>query len=424
MKRTTPRILAAFAVVYPWAAALSLAAGLTTAPPEQVGFSKDRLNRINTVMDEHVKAGRLAGASGMIARNGKIVFRNQWGDYKTDTIVRMYSMTKGVTGVAAMILYEEGKFSLSDPLSKYLPEFANMKLGKVMTEGMKKVGYSVPAEHPITVRDLFRHTTGLDYQGPIDEKGEPTYRKVEMAGGAPVVSFDLAEATKRLASVPLNDEPGTAFRYGYSIDVLGRLVEVLSGKTLDQFFEERIFKPLKMKDTAFFVAEPNWPRLATLYSPKREGGIQKAPSAPTAPQESFKHKPNLFLGGAGLTSTLDDYSHFYQMLLNDGEYDGVRLLGRKTVELMRSDHLGNLPHIGGTLPEWAGFGLTFQIDPGPGKNPSVSSAGTFSWGGAAGTSFWIDPKEHMIGIFLIQILPPNVQAADQFKRMAYEALVD
>ncbi len=420
MNRTMPRILTAWVL----SATLAVSAGLTTAPPEQVGFSKDRLNRINVVMDEHVKAGRLAGASGMIARNGKIVFRSQWGEMKADTIVRMYSMTKGVTGVAAMMLYEEGKFSLSDPLSKYLPEFTNMKVGKVMMEGNKKIGYSVPVEHPITVRDLFRHTTGLDYAGPLDEKGNPSYAKVEMAGGAPVVSFDLAEATKRLASVPLNDEPGTAFRYGYSIDVLGRLVEVLSGKTLDQFFEERIFKPLGMKDTAFFVHEDKWPRLATLYSPKQGGGVQKSPSAPTAPQESFKHKPNLFLGGAGLTSTLDDYSHFYQMLLNDGEYDGVRLLGRKTVELMRSDHLGDLPHVGTTLPAWAGFGLTFAIDPPPGKMPGTGSGGTYWWGGAAGTSFWIDPKEHMIGIFLIQILPPNVGAAEQFKRMAYEALVD
>jgi CubicO group peptidase (beta-lactamase class C family) len=415
------RFLVAFALVCSLAASIHAAGGLTTAPPEQNGFSKDRLNRINTVMNEHVLAGRLAGASGMIARSGKIVFRNQWGEMKADSIVRMYSMTKGVTGVAAMMLYEEGKFSLTDPLSKYLPEFANMKVGKEMTVAGKKVGYAVPAEHPIYVRDLFRHTTGLDYAGPIDEKGTPAYAKVEMSGGAPLVSFDLAEATKRLASVPLNEEPGTAFRYGYSIDVLGRLVEVLSGQTLDQFFEERIFKPLGMKDTAFFVSEDKWPRLATLYSPKREGGVQKS-TAP--PQESFKKKPNLFLGGAGLTSTLDDYAKFYQMLLNDGEYDGTRLLGRKTVELMRSDHLGDLPHVGTTLPAWAGFGLTFAIDPPPGKMPATGTGGTYWWGGAAGTSFWIDPKEHMIGVFLIQILPPNVSAADQFKRMAYEALVD
>jgi CubicO group peptidase (beta-lactamase class C family) len=388
-------------------------AGLPTAAPEREGFSPERLNKINVVMREHVTAGRLAGASGMIARNGKIVFRESWGEMKPDSIVRMYSMTKGVTGVAAMILYEEGKFAMTDPLSKYLPEFAHMSVsvnGKI-----------IPAEHPITVRDLFRHTSGLDYTGPKDENGDVAYKKIEMVGGAPQVSFDLAEAVKRLATAPLNDQPGTMWRYGYSIDVLGRLVEVLSGKALDQFFEERIFRPLGMKDTAFFVPEEKWSRLATLYSPKKEGGIQRS-TAP--PQESFKKKPALFLGGAGLCSTLEDYSHFYAMLLNDGQYDGVRILGRKSVELMRSDHLGSIPHFGNTLVEWEGFGLTFAVNPGPGKSPDVGSAGTYRWGGAAGTTFWIDPKEHMFGIFLIQILPPNVGASGEFQRLAYDALVD
>lgn len=364
----------------------------------------------------------MAGASGLIVRNGKIVFRENWGEMKPDSIVRMYSMTKAVTGVAAMILYEEGKFAMTDPLSKYLPEFTHMRVGRESTDATgKKIYFSVPAERQITVRDLFRHTSGLDYTGPKEENGDVAYKKIEMVGGAPQVSFDLAEAVKRLATVPLNDEPGTMWRYGYSIDVLGRLVEVLSGKTLDQFFEERIFKPLGMKDTGFFVPEEKWSRLATLYSPKQGGGIQRS-TAP--PQESFKKKPALLLGGAGLTSTLEDYSHFYAMLLSDGQYDGVRILGRKSVELMRSDHLGSLPHFGGTLPAWEGFGLTFAVNPGPGKSPEVGSQGTYRWGGAAGTSFWIDPKEHMFGIFLIQILPTNTGAAGEFQRLAYDALVD
>ncbi len=394
---------------------LAYGAGLPTAAPEREGFSPERLNKINVVMREHISAGRLAGASGLIARNGKIVFRENWGEMKPDSIVRMYSMTKGVTGVAAMILYEEGKFAMTDPVSKYMPEFAHMRVA------VGDAGKTVPAEHPITVRDLFRHTSGLDYMGPKDENGDAAYKKLEMTGGAPQVSFDLAEAVKRLATAPLNNEPGTMWRYGYSIDVLGRLVEVLSGKTLDRFFEDRIFHPLGMKDTAFYVPEEKWNRLATLYSPKKEGGIQRS-TAP--PQESFKKKPALFLGGAGLTSTLEDYSHFYAMLLNDGQYDGVRILGRKSVELMRSDHLGSIPHFGTTLPEFEGFGLTFAVNPGPGKAPDVGSAGTYRWGGAAGTTFWIDPKEHMFGIFLIQILPPNVSASGEFQRLAYDALVD
>ena len=410
------RILVAFALPL----SLVFGASLPTAAPEQAGVSRDRLNRINVVMREHITKGDLAGASGLIARNGKIVFKETWGDYKTDTIVRMYSMTKAVTGVAAMMLYEEGRFSLNDPVSKYLPEFAHMKVGHESTDSAgKRLFYTTPVEHPITVRDLFRHTTGLDYMGPKEEDGEPAYKKLEMQGGAPPVSFDLAEAVKRLATAPLNDEPGTKFRYGYSIDVLGRLVEVVSGKPLDQFFEERIFRPLEMKDTAFFVPEEKWNRLAVLYGPKKGGGIERFSGSP---QESYKKKPALLLGGAGLVSTLDDYARFCQMLVNDGQLDGARILSRKSVELMRSDHLGNLPRAG-LLGDGYGFGLTFAVNLGPGKSATVGSQGEYYWGGAAGTGFWIDPQEHMIGVFLIQVLPPtNIPAGDQFKRMAYLAL--
>jgi len=410
-KRTLVCVLA-FALVY--------GGGLPVTAPGQAGFSKDRLNRISAVMQDHIKNGTLAGASGLIARNGKVAFREAWGDIKFDTIVRMYSMTKAVTGVAAMMLYEEGRFSLNDPLSKYLPEFSKMTVAHEAFDSMgKRIYYTVPVEHPITIRDCFRHTTGLDYAGPKDENGDPAYKKIEMMGGAPQVSFNLAEAVKRLASVPLNDEPGTKFRYGYSIDVLGRLVEVLSGKTLDQFFEERIFKPLGMVDTAFFVPEEKWNRLATLYSTRNGAAVTRFVGGP---QDSYKKKPALLLGGAGLTSTLDDYARFCMMLLNDGELDGVRILSRKSVELMRSNHLGDLPRAG-LLGEGYGFGLTFAVNLGPGKSATVGSEGEYYWGGAAGTAFWIDPKEHMMGVFLIQVLPPtNIPAGDQFKRMAYLAL--
>ena len=411
------KLLLAFSL----ACGLVFGASLPTGTPDQAGLSQQRLDRINTVMREHIAEGHLKGASGLIARNGKVVFKETWGEYKPDTIVRMYSMTKAVTGVAAMILYEEGRFNLNDPLSKYLPEFSHMRVGhEVFDASGKRSYYTVPAERPITVHDLFRHTSGLDYAGPKDENGESAYKKIDMMGGAPVVSFDLAEAVRRLASVPLNDQPDTRFRYGYSIDVLGRLVEVLSGKTLDQFFAERIFKPLGMNDTGFFVPEEKWNRLAVLYTPKRNGGGLEPSTA--AAQESFKKKPALLLGGAGMVSTLDDYSRFCMMLLNDGQLDGVRILSRKSVELMHSDDLGNLPRAG-TLPEGYGFGLTFAVNLGPGKVGSVGSEGEYWWAGAAGTNFWIDPKEHMLGVFLINVLPPrDIPAADQFKRMAYLAL--
>jgi CubicO group peptidase (beta-lactamase class C family) len=409
-------------LVFVLAVSLVFGASLPTATPEQAGFSHDRLNRISTVMQEHIAAGRLAGASGLISRNGKVVFRETWGDYKPDTIVRMYSMTKAFTGVAAMILYEEGKFSLTDPVSKYIPEFAKMTVAHESTDASgKRIYYTTPAERPITVRDLFRHTSGLDYAGPKDETGEPAYRNLGFNGGNGWVSFDLAEAVKRLATAPLNHEPGTTFHYGLSIDVLGRLVEVTSGKSLDQFFQERIFGPLGMKDTAFFVPEEKWSRLAVLWAPKKGGGIERSMSPA---QDNYKKKPTLLLGGAGTVSTLDDYARFVTMLVNGGELDGVRILGRKSVELMRSDHLGSLPRAG-LLEEGYGFGLTFAVNLGPGKSATVGSEGEYFWGGAAGTSFWIDPKEHMVGVFLINVLPPtDIVAGGQFKRMAYQALVD
>src|ERR1700693_1338043 len=285
------RTLIAFALPL----SLVFGASLPTGAPEQAGISRDRLNRINAVMQEHIAAGRLAGSSGLISRNGKVVFRETWGDYKPDTIVRMYSMTKAFTGVAAMILYEEGKFSLTDAVSKYIPEFAKMTVAHESTDASgKRIYYTTPAERPITVRDLFRHTSGLDYAGPKDETGEPAYRKLGFDGGNGWVSFDLAEAVKRLATAPLNHEPGTTFHYGLSIDVLGRLVEVTSGKPLDQFFEERIFRPLGMKDTAFYVPEEKWKRLAVLYAPKTGGGIE---ASKAAAQDSYKKKPAVLLGG-------------------------------------------------------------------------------------------------------------------------------
>jgi CubicO group peptidase (beta-lactamase class C family) len=335
----------------------------------------------------------------------------------------MYSMTKAITGVAAMILYEEGKFSLTDPVSKYLPEFTKMSVAQESFDAAgHRTYYTVPADRPITVRDLFRHTSGLDYDGPKDENGEPAYKKLGVTGGNGWVPFDLADAVRRLATAPLNHQPGTTFHYGFSIDVLGRLVEVVGGKPLDQFFEERIFRPLGMKDTAFFVPEEKWNRMAVLYMPKKGGGIELSTSPA---QENFKKKPTLLLGGAGSVSTLDDYARFVSMLLNDGELEGVRILGRKSVELMRSDHLGTLARAGGMPAEGYGFGLTFAVNLGPGKSASVGSEGEYNWGGAAGTSFWIDPKEHMVGVFLVNVLPSSdVVAAGQFKRMAYEALAD
>ncbi|MBK9709471.1 MAG: beta-lactamase family protein [Acidobacteria bacterium] len=402
--------------------------GLRMGTPEEAGLSKERLDRIGRTMQQHIAAGRVAGAIGLIARRGKIGYFETYGmmdkeagkPMRKDAIFRIYSMTKAVTGVATMILYEENKFSLNDPVSKYLPELGAMKVAvdKKDQETGKRTYFVVPAEREMTIRDLLRHTSGLNYQGPRDEKGDLMYPRL----GVNRADITIEEAVKRMGKAPLVHHPGTVWDYSLSIDVLGRLIEVTSGKPLDQFFEERIFKPLGMVDTGFYVPESKWDRLTALYTPNEDRTIKRHPGPP---QESYKKPAVLLLGGAGLVSTAMDYARFIQMLLDGGELDGARILGRKSVELMSCDHLGDLPRTGILLPQGYGFGLTFAGNLGPGKTGNIGSTGEYNWGGAAGTRFWIDPKEEMIGIFLVQILPhTNLTYGSEFKQLAYQAIAD
>ncbi|HEY6331884.1 MAG TPA: serine hydrolase domain-containing protein [Blastocatellia bacterium] len=405
------------------------AQSLQQVPPEQVGMSKGRLERIRPVFEKYIAENRLSGGVGLIVRRGSIAYFDTFGaadkasgkTMRKDTIFRIYSMTKAVTGVAAMTLYEEGKFSLSEPVSKYLPEFTHMRVAIETTNSAGKpvLSYTVPAERDITILDLFRHTSGLNYTGPHDEKGELVYHGLGLNPGGGD-NYPVSELVKRLASAPLVHQPGTIWDYGFSIDVLGRLVEVVAGKPLDQVFAERIFKPLHMDDTGFYVPESKWDRLATLYLPDPDGTIHPAP-APM--QEIAKHNPALFMGGAGLSSTAMDYARFVEMLLNGGELDGVRILSPKTVELMRSDLLGDLPRAGVTLAQGYGFGLTFAVNRGPAKTASIVSKGEYNWGGAAGTVFWIDPVERMVGVFMMQTLL-DLGKGREFERLAYQAIVD
>jgi CubicO group peptidase (beta-lactamase class C family) len=407
-------------------AVLALLAPLAAQPlpetsPENVGLSKERLGRIKIAMDQRISANDMAGGVGLIARKGKVAYFETYGladkesgkPMRKDAIFRIYSMTKAVTGVAVMTLYEEGRFALTDPVSKYLPEFEH---ASVAIAG----GAPVPASHPITILDLMRHTSGLDYVGPKDEKGEFIYRKLNVQAAARD-EMNLAELIKKIASTPLIHQPGTTFEYGFSIDVLGRLVEVISGKPLDEYFAERIFQPLHMTDTSFYVPEEKWSRLATLYTPDKSGTIHRFPAS--SAQDGYKTKPKAFMGGAGLTSTAMDYARFIQMLLNGGQLDGVRILSPKTVEFMRSDALGDMPRSGTVLKDGYGFGLTFAVNKGPGKTGAIGSAGEYNWGGAAGTKFWIDPKEQLIGVFMIQNLPSG-NHGEQFKQLAYQAIVE
>ncbi len=402
--------------------------GLKVATPGEAGLSVERLDRIGQTMQQHITENRVAGAIGLIARRGKIGYFETWGmmdkeaskPMRKDAIFRIYSMTKAVTGVATMILYEEGRFFLTEPVSKYLPELGGMKVAVEKTDGAGKrvLSHTVPAEREITIRDLLRHTSGMNYQGPRDEKGDPMFVKA----GVMSPTITIEEAVKRMSKVPLVHQPGTIWDYSVSQDVLGRLVEVVAGKTLDRFFEERIFKPLGMVDTGFHVPQEKWDRLAALYTPNPDKTIKRHAGLP---QESYKKPATLLSGGGGLVSTAMDYARFVQMLINGGELDGARILSRKTVELLNSDHLGNLPRAGGLLAPGYGFGLTFAVNLGPGKVGSIGSEGEYFWGGAAGTRFWIDPKEQMIGIFMIQILPhTDLIYGTQFKQLAYQAIVD
>jgi CubicO group peptidase (beta-lactamase class C family) len=403
--------------------------------PEQVGMSRERLERIRPLMEKNVADGRMAGGVGLIARRGKIVYFETWGmadkegnqPMRKDSIFRIYSMSKAITAVAVMTLYEEGKFSLTDPVSKYLPEFAEMKVAVEKTDPVTggRTAYTVPAERPITILDLLRHTSGLSYGGvaPRDEKGELVYRKLGLDGAARE-GQTLAELVKKLASAPLVYQPGTSFHYGMSIDVLGRLVEVLSGQPLDQYFAERIFGPLRMDDTGFYAPEQKQGRLSALYAlDPKTGTLSRSTNA--VQQDGYRKKPQVFMGGAGLVSTAMDYARFIQMLLNGGYLDGARVLSRKTVELMSTDHLNDLARPAPSpLAPGYGMGLTFAVNLGPGRTSQIGSTGEYNWAGAAGTIFWIDPKEQMIGVFMIQNFSDDFRKAQQFKQLAYQAIVD
>ena len=395
--------------------------------PNGTGLSSERLDRIGAVMNEHVAKGHIAGAVGLIARRGKIGYFETYGfqdkeagvAMRKDTMFRMYSMTKPITGVAVMILYEEGKFYLTDPVSKYLPELANMKVAVVETDPKtgKKTRYSVPAQREITILDLLRHTSGIDYAGPEDVEGKRIYEKL----GTNSLDQTIGEMVKKIGQAPLVHQPGTMWEYGLSMDVLARLVEVVSGQPYDKFLEQRIFKPLGMVDTGYTVAPEKANRFSKLYAPG-DGWTIKPNTSPA--QTSYLKPAVNFGGGSQSVSTAADYLRFCQMLLNGGELDGVRILSRKTVELMTSDHLGDMPRAS-LLPTGYGFGFTMAVSHGAGKTGVIGSEGEYFWGGAAGTRFWIDPKEQMIGIFMIQILPhTNLTYGSQFRQLAYQAISD
>jgi CubicO group peptidase (beta-lactamase class C family) len=408
--------------------------GLPAVAPEEVGLASSRLANMRAVMNRYVTEKKIPGAIGLIARRGKIAYQECFGmadieagkPMRLDTIHRIYSMSKPITSVAVMMLYEEGKFQLNDSVANYLPEFAKMQVGVEEKDPQtgQPVLKTVPAKRPITIRDLLRHTSGLTYGVFGDTLVDREYRKTKG-----VMDKDLTAFVTQLARLPLLYEPGTRWNYSLSVDVLGRLVEVLSGRSFEQFLQERIFAPLDMNDTGFYVPAGKKDRLAKLYVTTKEGKLEPAAVCATW-QECLDKFPNAALsylepptfksGGGGLVSTAHDYLRFCQMLLNQGQYNGKRLLSRKTIQLMSSDNLGTIPE----LAPGVGFGLGFAVSKAPGAAGMMGTPGEYNWGGAAGTKFWIDPQEELIGIFMIQILLNPVDYGSTFRVLTYQAIAD
>jgi CubicO group peptidase (beta-lactamase class C family) len=403
----------------------AFAQSLPTASPESQGFSAERLERLHKRMHEFVTEGKHAGVVVLIARNGKIVEllpfgmrdREQNLRMEEDTIFRIYSMSKVIASVAAMILHEEGRLKLDDPISKYLPAFAKPK---VMTGGTAKAPVLAAAKKPITVKELLTHTSGYIYgfgKDPIDQ----IYNNSKVLQAPTMAAF-----LERAAKLPLVQQPGQSFRYGISIDLLGAIVEKVSGQTLDGFVESRITGPLGMKETGFSVPVEKRPRVAKVYTTGKDGQLTEAkslvPGEIPYPDERGRLFPS---GGGGMFSTIGDYARFGQMLLNGGELDGVRILGRKTVELMEANHLSGLIRETLDSNDYDGFGLGGSVRVSLSRGSRLGSLGQYGWSGAATTDFKIDPQEHLMTLVFAQHFPFNQH--DLFwhvSTLTYAALVD
>ena len=432
-RRLSSRLWIGLAAFVP-AFALALAP-LPAAKPEQVGMSSEKLAHISTVMKKEVADGSFRGAVVMVARKGKLVYHEAFGmqtatkKMSEDSIFRIYSMTKPLASVAAMMLVEDGKLQLTDPVGKYLPGFDKLQVSVAGKDAGGNPTYTmVAADRPMIVQDLLRHTAGLAY-GEITTNA-PVKEGLEKAG---VYSKELdyeargmtpAEQVERMATVPLAFQPGTTWHYSLAVDVLGRVVEVASGKRLADFLDERLFKPLKMVDTAFWVAPEKMPRLAESLEKDRFANRGfKLIDVSAAPKNDS--------GGAGAVSTASDYLRFSQMLLNGGILDGNRVLSRTTVRLMTSDHLGNFiatpvqPGELGLQTKGYTFGLGFAVRQGDGVAGVAGSAGEFMWAGYAGTYFWVDPKEQVTAVLMTQAASPNrAYFRRMMKNLVYQAIID
>jgi len=429
VRRQLPSRTIIFTIVF---LALTLSAALAqelpVVKPESVGLSSERLDRIASAVQRNIDDKRIAGAVTFVSRRGHVAWVKAQGmadreagkPMRPDAMFRICSMTKPITTTAVMILYEEGRIFLEDPVSKYLPEFKNPK---VLVKPASGPSYTIPATREITIRDLLRHTSGIVYQWNPDLG--PLYKDADVASGLASYDGTIEESTKRLAALPLLFNPGDKWEYGLSIDVLGRVVEVVSGKPLDEFFRTRIFEPLGMKDTYFYPPDNKLDRLATAYTYYDGKGLNRFPSTPitegpfTYSADYPEHAPRkLFSGGAGLVSTAADYIRFCQMMLDGGKAGNTQLLSPKSIELMTHDQLGK-------VSSELDFGLGFGIDGVKTPLLELGSPGQYGWGGFFYTKFVIDPKEQMIVVFMGQLHPAGDLSLDrQVMALAEQAIIE
>ena len=404
------------------------------AKPEEVGLSSSRLARIGDHFRRYIDAGKLAGVLTLVARRGQVAYLEAQGHLEIerrrpvtpDSIWRIYSMTKPVTSVGLMMLYEEGRFQLDDPVHRFVPAWQNLR---VYVGGNYPTFKTAPAARPMTIRDLLSHTSGLTYGFMERTNVDAAYRKLGVADQTRS-GYTLQDMVDTLAELPLEFSPGTAWNYSVSTDVVGHLIEVISGQRLDVYLRERVLGPLGMRDTSFVLEDAHVPRFAANYERQGDGSLKMIDN----PDQSNYQKRTFFSGGGGLLSTAPDYFRFTSMLQNMGELDGVRLLGRKTVELMTMNHLPGGQDLtelaqAGMFTETAyagvGFGLGFSVMQSPARAQILGSPGEFAWGGAASTAFWIDPVEDLIVIFMTQLMPSSsYPLRRELRVLTYAALAD
>jgi CubicO group peptidase (beta-lactamase class C family) len=390
---------------------------LPVCKPEDVGLSSAALGRLAAAIQDRVTSGHLPGAVALVSRHGKVGWFEAFGKQvpasgapmSKDAIFRIYSMTKALVSVAVMMLWEEGRLLLNDPIEKYLPAFASPKVGVVEGGTLR----TVAANRSITVQDLLRHTSGLTYEF----RGATPVHKAYTEARVARLRQTNEEHVATLGTLPLLHQPGTQWEYSRSTDVLGRLVEVVSGRTLGTFLTERICAPLGMTDAGFSVADKHHGRIAEPFAkdPDTNTDVSLLDVKRTAIFES---------GGGGMVATTMDYARFCAMLLNNGRLDGVQYLGRKTIEFMTSDHLGSIPGNPEMLPPGHGFGLGFAVRTSTGVAPFPGTIGNYYWSGAAGTSFWIDPAERLFAVLMIQAPVQREHYRLLFRDLVYAAIAD